>query len=332
MPLPPVALKRKNHRLLLCENTKKQDLLAKLLLENEGRRIAVVFSDDAQKVSVPENVVVLTDDTLGGETFELLISYDLPLDPAQYFARLALCADTALTLLGESDRKNLLAIETVLGRAISQERPEGFAPQAPAQPKQLPKRFNKAVSPAPKAREPQKPPFKKEARPAAKRTPKESGVSRFIGMDENGKPMFSGKTGERNHRKDGKPHDEESMTAKKEWDDKRRENGGKKPYEAKKKPPFKDDNDRRKPQERSGEQRSGESGGKKAYDDKKPAFRGDKKPYDAKAPSKGKKPYGGKRPAGTGAAKADDTGKPKRPPRRIKADDYKPTEPTEPKS
>ena len=48
--------------------------------------------------------------------------------------------------------------------------------------------------------------------------------------------MFSGKTGERNHRHDGKPHTEESLTAKREWEEKRKKNGGKKPYDAKKKP------------------------------------------------------------------------------------------------
>jgi superfamily II DNA/RNA helicase len=241
MHIPPVALTRQHHRLLLCMDEKKQDLLAKLIHENEGKRIAVVFADDTDRVYVPENVTVLTDDALSEETFELLISYDLPADPAQYLSRLALANETALTIFGETDQKNLLGIETLIGRAISQERPEEYAPELPPQPKPKPraKRAPEKSERPPREPRPEKAPFKKEARPAAKRKPKESGVSRYIGTDENGKPMFSGKTGERNHRKDGKPHTEESIAAKKEWEEKRKKHGGKKPYDAKKKPPFK---------------------------------------------------------------------------------------------
>jgi hypothetical protein len=289
MPIPPVALKRKNHRLLLCTSARKNDLLAKLIGENEGKRIAVAASGNAETISVPESVTLLTDDTLGEsstETFDLLISYDLPADPSVYFARLALAADTALTLFDEAEQPLLLAIETVLGRSISQERIEGFAPELPAAPKPKPraKRAPESGERKPREERAAKAPFKKEA----KRKPKESGVSRYIGTDENGKPMFSGKTGERNHRYDGKPHTEENLAAKKEWEEKRKKHGGKKPYDAKKKPPFK----------------------------------GEKKPYNAKGQGKPGAPARDKKP---------ESAKPKRPMRRIKAGEYKPTEPKEPK-
>lgn len=241
MHIPPVALKRKQHRLLLCTDANKKDLLAKLIHENEGRRIAVVASDDTDNLYIPENVTLLMDDALSEETYDLLISYDLPADPAHYFARLALAGNEALALMGETDQKNLLAIELLLGRTISQERLEEYAPELPPQPKPKPraKRAPEKSERKPREQRPEKAPFKKEAKPAAKRKPKESGVSRYIGTDENGKPMFSGKTGERNHRYDGKPHTEESIAAKKEWEAKRKKSGGKKPYDAKKKPPFK---------------------------------------------------------------------------------------------
>lgn len=238
MNIPPVALKRKNHRLLLCTDAKKKDLLAKLIFENEGKRIAVAVYDDTEKVYIPEDVTLLMDGDPCEAKFDLLINYDLPADPAFYFARLTLTEETALTLMGESDQPHLLAIETLLGRAISQERPEGYAPELPTQPKPKPKRR------APEKNErtlrekrPEKAPFSKESKPAPKRKPKASGVSRYIGKDENGKPIFSGKTGERNHRKDGTPHDEESLAAKREWEAKRKKQGGKKPYDAKKSAP-----------------------------------------------------------------------------------------------
>ena len=291
MPIPPVALKRRNHRLLLCDQTKKPALLAHLIETHRDKRIAVVTAGEADTVTVPDGIVLLTDSALPGKdeaSFDLVISYDLPQQPQRYLDRLALCDDLALTLLGEGDREHLLAVETLLGRAVSQERPEGFAPALPEQPKHPPKRRQKSGAPQANATAPKKAPSKQEAKPARK--PKTSGVSRYIGTDENGKPMFSGKTGERNHRKDGKPHTEESLAAKKEWDEKRKKSGGKKPYDAKKKPPFK---------------------GEKKSDEAKTPFKGNKKPFGAKGPK----------------TQSSEAAKPKRPPRRIKADAFKPTEP-----
>ena len=40
MPIPPVALKRRNHRLLLCEQTRKPALLAHLIETHRDKRIA----------------------------------------------------------------------------------------------------------------------------------------------------------------------------------------------------------------------------------------------------------------------------------------------------
>jgi len=138
MHIPPVALKRKNHRLMLCTTPRKHDLLAKLISEHEGKRIAVAVSGSPETIPASASITVLSDDALldsGAETFDLLISFDLPADPALYFARLALAADTALTLFDEAEQPLLLAIETLLGRSIMQERPEGFAPELPAAPK-----------------------------------------------------------------------------------------------------------------------------------------------------------------------------------------------------
>ena len=399
MAIPPVALKRKNHRLLLCESARKHDLLLQLIETHGDKRIAVAVSGN-DVLTLPESVTLLSDTALPKEeeaSFDLVINYDLPADPQRYLDRLALCDDIALTLLDEADKGRLMAIETLLGRSILQERPEGFAPAITPRPKQQPKRNQRPAVPLYDDEAPKKPHFKKEARPEQKRKPKESGVSRYIGSDENGKPMFSGKTGERNHRKDGKPHDEESLAAKKEWEDRRKKSGGakpyndrggrppfkegergdrpkkfeqgdgrprkfdnkprreeegdrrpreergerhenrdkpsygeKKPYRGDRKPydgktSFKGDGERRKPFEKSGERRDGEGGERKPFDKKKPPFKGERKDHGGKPPFKGnKKPYDAK-PKTEGSGEQ----KPKRPPRRIKADKFKPTEPKE---
>ncbi|WP_345984861.1 hypothetical protein WCX49_09525 [Sulfurimonas sp. HSL-1656] len=241
MAIPSVAFKRQNHRLLLCQEARKGELLSLLLAEHDGKKITVVTAGDTAAINVPDTVTVLGDDALeGAESCDLLISYDLPEVPQRYLERMALAREGALALLGEEDRSRLMGIEMLLGRAISQERPEGFAPEESAAPTQRPKRYKKPSARLYEEDAPKKAPAKPKGK-GAPRKPKESGVSRYIGTDENGKPMFSGKTGERNHRADGKPHTEESLAAKKEWEEKRKKSGGKKPYDAKKKPPYKGD-------------------------------------------------------------------------------------------
>ncbi len=54
-------------------------------------------------------------------------------------------------------------------------------------------------------RRPARKPYESDAKKPESRVKKSSGASRYIGKDENGKPMFSGKSGERNHGYDGKP-------------------------------------------------------------------------------------------------------------------------------
>lgn len=271
MHIPPIAFKRKHHRLLLCTDAKKKDLLAKLLHENEDRRIAVVSVDDSESIYVPESVVLLNDDALPEARYDLLIGYDLPLEPEAYFRRLALAGETALTLMSEIDRPNLLGIEAAMGRAITQELILPFAPAAPKEQKPLPKAHgDKSAKPPQKTGSKpfgKKAPFAKDAKPAAKRTPKESGVSRYIGTDENGKPKFAKKPNQRNHRHDGSLHTDESLAAKKAWEERRKKEDGKPSDGGKKKPPF--------------------DKGKKSFDGKKPS---DKSSKDKPSAPKAKRP------------------------------------------
>jgi len=289
MAIPPVALKRANHRLLLCADARKNALLEHVVAAHPGKNILVVTAGDTDTLIAPEGVTVTTDATfseLGDTPCELLISYDLPENPLLYMLRLARAGETALTLFGESDHKQLLAIETLLGRAITQEQLPEFAPAAPEQ-KSKPSGKRPGTKPAaPGQRRP-------EAKTAApQRKPKGSGVSRFIGLDENGKPKFSGKTGERNHRKDGKAHTEESLAQKREWEERRKQKG--------EKPASSDRQNKRedgkKPKPETRDTKTG-----------KPSFKGGKKPFSAKA----------------APGKADNAGTAKRPPRRFKSDPFR---------
>lgn len=175
---------------------------------------------------------------------ELLISYDLPQSAELYISRLAKTTDSAIALLDISEQNNLYPIETLLGRVIRQEIVTGFeypeqekmkiAPKPSLKPKSDTKRaerkpfdkpkydkkpFDKQKSDRPKREDDgserksyEKPKYdkpKKEGE-ASERKPFEKPKydkkpNKFLGKDESGKAKFSGKSGERNHRYDGKP-------------------------------------------------------------------------------------------------------------------------------
>lgn len=291
MALPPVALKRRNHRLLHCTAPQKNSLLARLVSEHESKRILVITAGDPDYVTLPENVTLLTDATLGeaeNGAFDLLISFDLPETPQAYLDRLEKAAELALILLGEADRPHLYGIETRLGRTIIQESIPEFAPQAAQPPKAVrkpaaqrrddPKGKMPPRSDAPREKRDVKAGGKRPAKrpdgtkPQPKRVPKASGASRYLGKDENGKPIFSDKPVNR-------------------------EDGGKKPY-----------------------------GKPDASGKGKPAYNRDKKPYDKKKSDSRDLD----RPALKSEAKRPEKEGQKRPMRRIKASEYTPSEAKKP--
>ena len=64
---------------------------------------------------------------------------------------------------------------------------------------------------------------------------RKKGEARYLGKDENGKPLFSGKSGERNHRHDGTPKsDEEKRSAKRPGGEKKRNDKKPRFHDAKK--------------------------------------------------------------------------------------------------
>lgn len=233
-----IAIKHNKHRIHPCPNDKKLSLLKLLISQNPKAKIIVVSVDkvDTLEELVSDNVVVMSDKELYNSkesTCELLISYNLPTTAIVYMSRLARATDSALILLDAKEQKNLYPIETLLGRVIKQEVIEGFEyeedqkmklAQKPAdKPKEY--EFKKTYEEKPEFDKSKKDGYKSDKKPFDKPKydkprrdndsndkskswdKKKKEANKFLGKDENGKAIFSGKSGDRNHRHDGTPKD-----------------------------------------------------------------------------------------------------------------------------
>ncbi|ADN09051.1 hypothetical protein [Sulfurimonas autotrophica] len=228
MPADTISIKPNNHRIYQCPNDKKSDLLDKLIQENPNADILVMCSKNPQQIKEKlqnKDVRVIEDKELIKEkdlTCEYLISYDMPIKAIVYMARVSKAVQKAVMLLDESEQKALHSIETLLGRAIKQERIEGFEYEVkeskkPAEhtKKKLSKdeikevakkRYESSTQEKPKFDKPKRD-FKNDDKKDDKWAKKKKSPNKFLGKDENGKAIFSGKSGERNHRHDGTPRD-----------------------------------------------------------------------------------------------------------------------------
>jgi hypothetical protein len=244
MSLTQPTIKPNNHRVHPCPNDKKLSLVNKLISDNRDDKIIVVASTDAKAIEeflqtensqALENVQVLDDKTLIKDskdlTCDLLISFDVPTKAVIYMARLSHTTSKALLLLNETEQKLLYPIETLLGRVIKQDIIEGFEYEAKEKPKtdarpapkkmtqnqikeEAKKRYDKETGePKPKKdfKKSDKDKVNGEAREGAlgydKWAKKKKAPNKYLGKDENGKAIFSGKSGDRNHRYDGTPRD-----------------------------------------------------------------------------------------------------------------------------
>jgi hypothetical protein len=299
MALPPISIKRHNHRVYFCTSERKNELIDVLIASHSSMSIAIVTT---LALELPEHITVAAEIT---SAFDLIIVYDLPQDSEAYINRLSFANQFVFMLLAPEEQNVLYPIETILGRTLVQERLEGFAQPIPAKEKPNTERHahdNRNQSDHKRSHSGRKP-------------------SGFVKKDENGKPIFSKKSGERNHRYDGTPKSEDEKTTKKPFKPKgdKARYEGKKAFDGPKKPfgskPKSDRYDKKgsaegkrpydgKPrEERSDEQRSTYTG-KKPFDGAKKSFDGPKKPFgskpksdrydDKKGSAEGKRPYEGK--------------------------------------
>jgi len=235
-----ITIKPNKHRIHPCPNNKKLSLLNLLITQHNKMKILVVTANSLELIKEAisdENVLIMDDKELSKSdelTCELLISYDLPLRADFYLSRVSKSTDTAIILLDSSEQKQLYPIETLLGRAIKQEKIAGFEYEDTKKMKiaqktaQKPKKeyeFKKTYEDKPKFENPKKDTFKSDKpkydkprksndEKAKQWEKKDKDQNKYLGKDENGKAIFSGKSGDRNHRYDGTPKDKYSAPKK----------------------------------------------------------------------------------------------------------------------
>jgi len=236
-----ITIKRHNHRIHPCDLKQKDDLLNFLIAQNTDKNILIVTTNDTESVKAvleDKSIPVVNDSELAKSAElqgDFLISYDLPSNAISYMLRLSRALNYAIILLDEHQHKLLYPIERVLERTILQEYIHGFKPEAVmAAEREKQSRFDKKTARDAAEKNGERPERKRSDKPYPKRDDKpnhddkrpprksydskskETGKSRYMGKDENGKAIFSGKSGERNHRYDGTPKsDDEKRTPRK---------------------------------------------------------------------------------------------------------------------
>lgn len=130
MSLEIVTVKPHAHLLHPCDAHRKEALLAFLCARHEGAKILVVSNTD---LNLPEGVTLCSHAQLGTYEpygFDVLISMDVPEDPAVYIARLAYTKTWAHLIADDKEQLHLYAIETLLKRTLKKEVIEGFEPNS----------------------------------------------------------------------------------------------------------------------------------------------------------------------------------------------------------
>ena len=345
------SIKRQNHRIHPCNRARKKELVQFLIERHLGKKILIVTSEDPSSLTntfAGENITFLSDVQLAQSPdvrCEVLISYDLPEKAIVYMSRFARASEYALITLDAEDQKRLYPIELLNGRTIVQEVVTGFEPdfgiavdnqqKAEAKARRAEREERHAQDPKNRDKKPvrdTRPERKRDDAPRGnrpERTEKSDGFSakkqhhskpKFLGKDENGKPIFEGKSRERNHYIDGTPRTEEEKRNQSKFGSKPKFFGDKEKSSDNRKPSAKD-------KKSFGEKKPFED--KKPFGDKKPY--GDKKSYGEKKPFGDKKEFGEKKSYGDKKTYADrkpsDTpATPKRAPRRIDVKSLKPKE------
>jgi len=220
-----ITIKPNNHRIFQCPNDKKIELLNDIIAQDKKLDILVVTSGDATTIREQledKNIRVIEDRDLVKDkelTCQYLISFDLPIKAIVYMARVSKSTQQAIILLDGSEQKDLYSIEMLLGRAIKQEVVEGFEyprREAPAESAYKGKKLSKdEITEIAKKRHEDatfikpayvKPKFDKPKKEGGGKWDKKNKAdNQYLGKDEKGKAIFSGKSGDRNHSYDGTP-------------------------------------------------------------------------------------------------------------------------------
>jgi superfamily II DNA/RNA helicase len=127
-----ITIKPNNHRIYQVPNNKKIELINKIIDENSSENIVVVCANAPQELQTKladQSIRVVEDRELVKDKdlrTDFLISYDMPIEAIVYIERVGRANEKAVMLLDEQEQKLLYKIEMLLGRAIKQEKIEGF--------------------------------------------------------------------------------------------------------------------------------------------------------------------------------------------------------------
>ena len=125
-----ISIKRHNHRVHTCQTAQKQDLLKHLTTLHEGKSILIISSANKKTTIIEDKNLTLCDDAglknLEQKSFDIVISFDLPTNAADYFERVPFAKEMALLLVDEKEETALYQIELLLGKVISREAIDGF--------------------------------------------------------------------------------------------------------------------------------------------------------------------------------------------------------------
>ena len=224
-----ITIKPSNNTIYQCPISKKIALINKLVEENSKLDIVVACSADvaALRESIASKTIRVIEDRDLVKDKELkcdfLISYDMPIKAIVFMARVSKAVKKAVMLLDESEQKGVHLIEMLYGRAIKQIALEGFMYEVEVKEEKVyegkkpltkeqiseiaKKRHEDATVEKPKKNF-DKPKRSFDKPKDDKWAKKKKAPNQFLGKDDNGKAIFSGKSGDRNHRYDGTPRDD----------------------------------------------------------------------------------------------------------------------------
>jgi len=265
-----IYIKRHNHRVHPCDRSQKLALLKHLIALHADKEIMIIA---AQDISALEEQLDADNITLNSDAqilenpkvkCDMVISLDLSKDPENYLKRLNQATTYALLLADDKDQQELYKIETLMKRTLTKEVITDFEPAS----------YIKDREAAKDLKERQEYNIKNQEERDEKRKKawaKQKKESKYLGTDEDGKAMFSGKTGERNHRYDGTARSDEEKRENPKYKSKKM--GGSKPWD-------RDNQGEKKPFEKKSWDK--QDGDKKPWDKN----RGEKKPWDNKGDDK----------------------------------------------
>lgn len=241
MSEPTISFKRHNHRVLTCESARKQELLKHLTEQHSEQKVLVISAANTTTTEVEGKHITLSNDAglakMSTRKWDILISFDLPSDPADYVKRLSHAREMALIIADEKKDKGFIyPIEALIGRTITREIISGFEEKVDVVRRETPEQKPKHRPTSSQKREEEKNPYVHK-KPSQRNHKYDGTIRSESEKRQDGKKTFEKKVWDKKDA-EKKPYE------KKEWD---KGSNDKKPFEKK---PWDQDKGDKKPYER----------------------------------------------------------------------------------